>query len=44
MTNPIPFQLSTDTDWHKTFAGVANAFSSKLMVRFGESEIVNLDY
>mgnify|MGYP006146737953 CR=1 FL=1 len=29
MTNPIPFQLSTDTDWHKTFAGVANAFFIK---------------
>lgn len=29
MTNPIPFHLSTDTDWHKTFAGVANAFFIK---------------
>lgn len=29
MMNPIPIQLSTDTDWHKTFAGVANAFFIK---------------
>ena len=29
MINPIPFQLSPSSDWHKTFAGVANAFFIK---------------
>ncbi|RAK18722.1 alpha-tubulin suppressor-like RCC1 family protein, partial [Flavobacterium aquaticum] len=29
LMNPTPFQIGTSTDWHKTFAGVANTFIIK---------------